>query len=316
MKILLRLEAFVKIFAITVFVIYYNYRSYGITTNFQKIFGNLLTAVSKECRIDKLRMRIVLAFFPLDIVGSQKEGILMKKLSVFLSVVAFLTLVSVCRGQANEDDIWRRDTLTNGFSGHGDQLAESGLEIGIGLTNVYQANVKGGTSTNSRRGRFTGSYDIEMTADLQKLFGFETGNINMLVEAGWPDAEGIDELSVGSVFGINADAIGNDGIYVKELFYEGTLFSDNLTLAFGKIDFTGIFDCSAYADDECGQFLNAALVDNLSIAFPDVGLAIVLTWNPTDSSYIMAGISDAQANGRETGFKTTFHDEDYFFLCS
>jgi porin len=29
----------------------------------------------------------------------------------------------------------------------------------------------------------------------------------------------------------------------------------------------------------------------------------------------MGGIADAQANGRETGFGTTFHDEDYFFYA-
>jgi len=73
------------------------------------------------------------------------------------------------------------------------------------------------------------------------------------LEGGWPDTDGIDGRSVGSVFGVNADAVGNRTMDVKQLFYEGILFSDNLTVMAGKIDFTGVFDTSAYADDECSQ---------------------------------------------------------------
>jgi len=224
-------------------------------------------------------------------------------------------MVGICQGQANENDIWNRDTLTNGFWGLNDQLADEGIELGFGITNVYQANIKGGTSTHARRGRHSGSYDLELSVDLQKLLGFETGSIYMLVEGGWPDAEGIDASSVGSAFGVNADAIGNQGPVVKELYYQGPVFSDALTIMAGKIDFTGVFDASAYADDECTQFLNAAFVDDPTIPFPDYSLGIVLNWDITDSWYLMGGVADAQANGRETGFRTAFYDEDYFFYA-
>jgi len=237
------------------------------------------------------------------------------RISVFLCTVASLTMVGICQGQANENDIWNRDTLTNGFWGLNDQLADEGIELGFGITNVYQANIKGGTSTHARRGRHSGSYDLELSVDLQKLLGFETGSIYMLVEGGWPDAEGIDASSVGSAFGVNADAIGNQGPVVKELYYQGPVFSDALTIMAGKIDFTGVFDASAYADDECTQFLNAAFVDDPTIPFPDYSLGIVLNWDITDSWYLMGGVADAQANGRETGFRTAFYDEDYFFYA-
>ena len=237
------------------------------------------------------------------------------RISVFLCTVASLTMVGICQGQANENDIWNRDTLTNGFWGLNDQLADEGIELGFGITNVYQANIKGGTSTHARRGRHSGSYDLELSVDLQKLLGFETGGIYMLVEGGWPDAEGIDESSVGSYFGVNADAIGNNAMLVKELYYRGTVFSDALTIMVGKIDFTGVFDASAYADDECTQFLNAAFVDNPTIPFPDYSLGIVLNWDITDTWYLAGGAADAQADGRETGFRTAFYDEDYFFYA-
>ena len=237
----------------------------------------------------------------------------MKELSVFLSVIGFLALAGIC--QAENDSIWGRKTLTGGFWGLNDQLADKGIELGFGITSIYQANVKGGTSTHARRGRHSGSYDLELSADLRKLLGLESGSIYMLVEGGWPDAEGINAASVGSAFGVNADAIGNEAMLVKELYYQGPVFADNLTLMIGKIDFTGVFDSSAYADCECTQFLNAAFVDDPTIPFPDYSLGAVLNWDITDSWYLMGGVADAQADGRETGFSTTFHDEDYFFYA-
>ena len=230
-----------------------------------------------------------------------------------LSIVFLLTLAGLCRAENN--GIRERQTLTNGFWGLNDELADSGIEAGFSMTNVYQANVKGGASTHNHKGRFAGSYDFELSADLQKLLGFETGTIFLHLEGGWPDAEGIDAISVGSAFGVNADAIGNDGILVKQLYYEGPVFSDNFTLMIGKIDFTGVFDASAYADDECTQFLNAALVDDPTIPFPQYSIGVVLTYALTDSWYISGGIADAQADSRKTGFRTAFGDEDYFFYA-
>jgi len=235
------------------------------------------------------------------------------KVRMLLSVVVLLTLAGLCQAEGNS--IWEQETLTNGFWGLNDQLADSGIEFGFGLTSVYQTNVKGGTSTHNQKGRYTGSYDLEMSAHLQKLLGWESGTIFLHLEGGWPDEEGIDALSVGSAFGVNADAIGNDNILVKQLYYEGPVFSNAFTIMVGKIDFTGVFDASAYADDECSQFLNAAFVDNPTIPFPAYSLGVVLNWDITSSWYLLGGIADAQADSRETGFRTTFHDEDYFFYA-
>jgi porin len=230
-----------------------------------------------------------------------------------LDGVFLLGLAGICGAEG--ENLWQRETLTYGFWGLNDQLADSGIELGIGISNVYQINTQGGTSTHARRGRHSGSYDLELSADLQKLLGFETGSIYMLIEGGWPDAEGIDASSVGSAFGTNAGAVGNDAILVKELFYEGPIFDDNLTLMIGKIDFTGVFDASAYADDEYTQFLNVAFVDDPTIPFPAYSLGMVLNWDLTGSWYLMGGLADAQADSRETGFSTTFGDEDYFFYA-
>jgi porin len=246
----------------------------------------------------------------------------MNGIRFFVSVLLLLTVANISKAdnaKSEEVDyasnIRQQETLTNGFFGFGDSLAESGIEMGLDVTHIYQQNVRGGISKHRRAGRYSGSYDLELLADLHKLPGFGSGSLFLHLEGGWPDTEGIDAPSVGSYFGVNADAIGNDAILVKQLYYEGPILGDNLVLMIGKIDFTGVFDASAYADDECTQFLNAALVDDPTIPFPDYSLGIALTYDLTDSWYIMGGIADAQADGRETGFRTTFSDEDYFFYA-
>jgi len=246
----------------------------------------------------------------------------MNKTRIVVSVVLLLSIANLSRAENTEPEqtersvnIWQRETLTDNFFGLGDNLSDEGIEFGLSVTNIYQQNVHGGTSTHNHKGRHVGRYDMELSADLEKLLGIEGGSFFIHGWGGWPDEEGIDGLSVGSYFGTNAVSISNRGMDIVECFYEGPFFSNTLTLAIGKLDFTGIFDASEYADDECTQFLNASLVDDPAIPFPQQGLGVVLTWDVTDSWYIMGGIGDAQADSRETGFRTTFHQEDYFFYA-
>jgi carbohydrate-selective porin OprB len=244
----------------------------------------------------------------------------MRKFRCLAISVFIFGLLSNVAVQAKENnsiltDFWQCASPTDGFWGLNDALAGSGIEIGVGLTSVYQSNVHGGLSTSQKRGRYFGRYDVELSADLQKLFGFESGSLFIHGWGGWPDTEGVDGHSVGSAWGINALSVGNRSMDIVEFFYEGSFFSDDWTLAIGKMDFTGIFDASEYADDECSQFLNASLVDDPAIPFPQQGLGVVLNWDISDNWYLMGGVADAQADSREMGFRTTFHDEDYFFYA-
>ena len=238
----------------------------------------------------------------------------MSRTQAVLVVTFLLGLAGVCRAQG--ESIWEQETLTNGFWGLNDQLAEKGIGLGFDLTSMYQINAHGGISTNERRGRHHNRYEVTMDVDLNKLLGIEEGYFYIVAWGGWPDTEGIDEHSVGSAWGITALPYGNRGIDIVQCVYEGPLFSDNLTMAIGKLDLTGIFDTSAYADNEygrCSQFINPAFVDDPAIPFPQQGLGVVLNWGITDLWYLRSGVVDAQADFRETGFRTTFHKQDYFF---
>jgi len=217
---------------------------------------------------------------------------------------------------AGQTTAWnQRESLTEELSETVDKLADSGIEVGLGATNVYQANVKNGLGTHQKAGRVTGSYDLEIATDLEQLLGLAGLGLFVHAEGGWPDTEGIDEQMVGSVAGVNADAGGKRSLDVVEAVFEWALLDDFLTLRVGKMDMAGTFDASEYANDEAAQFLNGALVNNLTIPLPDYCLGAVLSAHLTESWYVAAGVGDAQADGRETGFRTALHGEDYFFYA-
>ncbi|MFW6155379.1 MAG: carbohydrate porin [Planctomycetota bacterium] len=221
---------------------------------------------------------------------------------------------------AKTSTLWERETLTNDWFGLGRQRAEQGVSVNLGLTQVYQANLRGGRSTHRRSGRYAGSYDLELELDTGKLFRLPGGSFFLLAEGSW--SEGIDASSVGSLFGVNDDAGGERSIDVTELWYEQSLLDDTLRLRLGKLDLTGGFECqgcpvafdgSAYANDETSQFLNGALVNNSTIPFPDNGLGVVAYLQPREGWYVAAGAADAQADARETGFNTAFQGRGDFF---
>ena len=245
----------------------------------------------------------------------------MSQIRILLSLVLLLVIMDLCSAE-QAGDAWHNDTLTGGFGGLNDQLTDDGIEIGFGITNIYQANLKGGISTHNKRGRYSGSYDLELSVDAQKLLGIEGSSLYVHGEGWWSKSGGIDGASIGSAFGVNGDAGSRDTLVITEFWWEQTMLDDTLRLRLGKLDMTGgfehhgcpvSFDCSSYANDETYQFLNNALINNPTIPFPDYGIGAVLYWNPIEWWYASVGIADAQADPREIGFRTAFHGEDYFF---
>jgi len=218
------------------------------------------------------------------------------------------------------DALIERETLTDDGFGLGEQLARRGLTVSLGLTEVYQINTHGGLNTDRRKGRWAGSYDLEIEVDFETLISLPGASAYMLAEGSW--SAGLDPISVGSVFGVNDDAGGNRKCDVTELWYEQALFDGTVRVRLGKLDLTGGFECrgcpaafdgNACANDETAQFLNSALVNNPTIPLPDNGPALCVHVQPVERAYVAAGIADAQADARETGLRTAFHDEDYFF---
>jgi porin len=242
-----------------------------------------------------------------------------------------ISFASVCFAETQEpankeiQTLWKQETLTNGLFGIGDTLAQSGIETVVSATQIYQQNTKGGLSTHRRAGRYAGSYDAEIEADFEKLCGLEGGRLYLHTEGSWSKSGGINDPAVGGIFNVNEDGEPRRAANITELWYEQNFAAQEIRLRFGKLDLTcGFehhnypvsFDCSSYANDETTQFLNGALVNNPTIPFPENGLGTVLHYSPDILWYASAAFADADADARETGFRTTFCGEDNFFYIA
>lgn len=223
------------------------------------------------------------------------------------------------------EDLWSRETLTQGLWGLDDILADSGITMGRSVTQIRQQNVRGGLSTHRRAGRYTGSYDLELLADLHQLLDIRGGILYVHTEGSW--GSGLNQSSVGSWIGINGDRYGYETVVVTEFYYEQDLFDGALDLRVGKLDPTGGFQCDGcaisfdtnrYANDETRQFLNFGLINNPTIPFseedrtPSYALGFIAHYHPDDWWYATVGMVDAEGRFTETGFRTTFSGEDAF----
>jgi len=125
--------------------------------------------------------------------------------------IMFLLAAGAANGQSADSEgdeqyraVGQQETATNAPFGLDDSLSEIGMELQLGVTNVYQQNVHGGLSTHRRAGRFSGSYDLELSADMEKLAGIENGSVYMLTEGVWPKSGWVV-----------ADSFGQDGPYQR-----------------------------------------------------------------------------------------------------
>lgn len=216
---------------------------------------------------------------------------------------------------------FERETLTDNWFGLADEMAELGITIDAGVTQIYQIATRGPV-THRRSGRYAGSYDIEGDWDLETAFGLSGSRIYIHVEGGWSD--GLNASSVGAIQEVNGDAFGYDPIVVTELFWKQRFFDGRVRFRVGKLDLGGGFqqrfaetgfDTNRYANDETSHFLNAALVNNPTIPFPDYPLAMTVMVEPIKNLCLHAAVADAEAHRNTSGFKSAFSGKpNYFFI--
>jgi porin len=212
---------------------------------------------------------------------------------------------------SNEFDLLKTDRLTGNWGGARTFLEERGVTLNLSMTNIYQHNAHGGLRTHNAH-RVSGSYDLELTLDTEAMNLWKGGMIYAIAEGSWD--EGVSDRGyVGDLFGVNGDAAGDEEIQLSELWYEHSFLDDKLRVRFGKLDLTVDFDTNAFANDETAQFLNGGLGNTGNIPFPDPGHGVQFVATPCEWFYFGAGVADAEANVKETGFNTTYHGRNDFF---
>ena len=180
------------------------------------------------------------------------------------------------------------------------------------LTHYWQGAVGGNNSKNADR--MAGLYDFDLCYLLSaEQLNRDMGDYSIIaVSTQTSFGNGIDS-KVGSIFDLNDGAKGDNDFFVDKLFAEFTVLDRLFTFDIGKIDMIDFFDRNAVANEYKDQFFAYPLVQTENIPFPSKGLGIRLQFTPSDFFYCQAAVADAQAAKRETGFRTTFRDEDYLF---
>lgn len=207
-------------------------------------------------------------------------------------------------------DLMNNQRLTGDWWGGRRWIEDRGIDFGLSLTTVYQHNAHGGIQTHNGH-RIPGLGFYELIFDTEKLGLWKGGTIYTGASSSWGDDIGGDR--VGNIYGVNAAAVGDDSGSVAELWYAHQFFDGLAKLKVGKMDLTVDIDTNAYANDETSQFMNPALGNTGNIPAPPPGLGALLLITPAEWCYLGLAVADDQSNPRETGFQTTFHDEDYFF---
>jgi len=98
---------------------------------------------------------------------------------------------------------------------------------------------------------------------------------------------------------------------VKEFFYDQTLLDGRLRWIFGRIDPENYVGGHRLQSANT-FFLNKAFSSNPAIAYPSIGLGAGAAVKPVEWLYVLAGVTDVNANITRTGFDSAFSTGEVF----
>lgn len=186
-------------------------------------------------------------------------------------------------------------------------MEDHGIHINLFLNDQFQSVTKGGLDTNGS-GKNSGSMDLFVTADLERLGWIENADALLHLQSNW--GEGINGR-VGSLADVNDDADGDLGLHVAQLWYRQRFLDRRVALTLGFLDFQTMVDRNAFANSEDKQFWNQSLDNNPLIPL-GIGLGASLEIQAAKWWTLNLGVVDAQSVLYKPGFSTAFHDEDWF----
>jgi porin len=118
------------------------------------------------------------------------------------------------------------------------------------------------------------------------------------------------DLNTGTVGGTIV-SFGMQDFSLVEMYWEQGSYDDGRLFRVGKMDPALIYDGGRYVSSNYA-FFSPAFSDTLPMALPGAGLGVAGAVFPTESTYIYAGIHDANGERTTAGFNTFFGEGEYF----
>jgi porin len=204
-------------------------------------------------------------------------------------------------------DVWSRSFLTGDWGGLRTRLANNGVQLELKLTQIFQDVSSGGTN---RTGRYSGSADIILKLDSQKL-GLWPGGF-LFVEAQAPYGNTVIPYAAG-IMPVNAliamTQPASNEIILPHLYFTQFL-SEKFAVFLGKLD-TSVGDANEFAhgrgDD---KFLNLAFSLNPTLLRigPYAPLGMGFVFLPSKDLSFSFSAMDTQGLPNTSGFDTLFKD--------
>jgi porin len=242
----------------------------------------------------------------------------------YISILAILLLGTAAMGQtttapaasdSGSGGNWTEwSKMTGDWGGARTALADKGITLDFGITNVVQENMHGGASTNGAI-KYSGLGDLQLTLDTGKLTNgaWPGGTIIVHGEPKWGNGVNKD---VGSLFPVNIEPVklGTQQsclMALSEYFLQQVLFDGKLVLLAGQLDGSRAFDTNEFANDEHRQFMNLAFRNYVGIVpmipYTTMGVGVVV--NPTDWWSLRTAVVDADGKATISGFESSLHGE-------
>jgi porin len=197
-------------------------------------------------------------------------------------------------------DVW--DDLT-------DRLDDStGLDLGLNYTAIYQ---RADTSVRGPRDASGGDLDF---FGRWKMFESQTHGPGALVFSSESRHRYSDippsRLNTGTAGG-TVVGFGTQDFSLVQLYWEQGSYEDRFQVRVGEMDPALIWDGGRYVSANYA-FFSPAFSDTLPMALPGAGLGVAGAVYPTRSTYITAGVHDANGQRTTAGFDTFFEEGEYF----
>ena len=182
------------------------------------------------------------------------------------------------------------------------------LDLGLNYTSIYQR-----ADTTVSGPRSVGDGDLDFFGRWH-LLGCENqwpGALEFSSETRHKYSEvAPNNLDTGTVGGTIV-GFGEQDFSLVQLYWEQGSFDDGAIGRVGKMDPALIYDGGRYVSSNYA-FLSPAFSDTLPMALPGAGLGVAGAIYPTKSTYIVAGVHDANGKRTTAGFNTLFGEGEYF----
>ncbi len=198
------------------------------------------------------------------------------------------------------------ERLTGDWGGLRTKLEDSGITIDLTQTMDILGNLSGGVR---RGGAYDGVFEAEITADLEKLWGWKGGT---LYASGYViQGHGLSTYYLENLLTITS-VEADPAVRLAELWLQQSLFDDKVKIKVGQI----LADQNFVISDTAGLFVNSTFgfpgsfgtdLPNGGPAYPLATPGAQIIWQPTDAWLIQAAIF----NGNPLGNGTNPHGLDF-----